>query len=57
MWTTEDEEKKLKMSNRDIDMSETCLGRFAVLQKRNVIAAVLDMSEDEWESLKGYDRG
>jgi hypothetical protein len=40
------------MSNRDIDMSETYLGRFAALQKRNAVAAVLDMSEDEWESLK-----
>ncbi len=52
VWTVEDEEKLLEMSNRDIDMSETYLGRFAALQKRNAIAAVLDMSEDEWESLK-----
>ncbi len=40
------------MSNKDIDMSETFLGRFAALQKRNAVAAVLDMSDDEWESLK-----
>ena len=33
-------------------MSETFLGRFAALQKRNAVAAVLDMSDDEWESLK-----
>ena len=51
-WTTEDKKKLLDMSNRDINMSETYLSRFTALQKRNAIAAVLDMSEDEWESLK-----
>jgi hypothetical protein len=52
VWTAEDEEKLPEMSNRDINMSETYLGRLAALQKRNAVAAVLDMSEDEWESLK-----
>ncbi len=40
------------LSDKNIDVSETFLGRFAALQKRNAVAAVLDMSDDEWESLK-----
>jgi hypothetical protein len=37
---------------REIDMSKTYLGRYAALQKRNAVAAVLDFSTEEWESLK-----
>ena len=51
-WTEKDEEKMLALSNKDVDMSETFLGRFAALQKRNAVVAVLDMKDDEWESLK-----
>ena len=51
-WTEKDEEKLRALTNKDIDMSETFLGRFAALQKRNAVAAVLDMSDDDWESLK-----
>ncbi len=40
------------MRDKDIDMSESFLGRFAAVQKRNAVAAVLDMSDDEWDSLK-----
>ena len=52
-WTAEDEEELARIANRDIDMSETYLGRYAALQKRNTVAAVLDFSTEEWESLKG----
>ncbi len=52
-WSTEDEEELMRLKNREIDMSETYLGRYAALQKRNTVAAVLDFSEDEWQSLKG----
>jgi hypothetical protein len=52
VWTAEDEEELLKISNREIDMSETYLGRYAALQKRNAVAAVLDFPDEEWESLK-----
>ncbi len=52
VWTAEDEEEMLKISNREIDMSETYLGRYAALQKRNAVAAVLDFTDEEWESLK-----
>ena len=48
----EDEEELVRIANREIDMSETYLGRYAALQKRNAVAAVLDFSTEEWESLK-----
>ncbi len=32
--------------------SETYLGRYAALQKRNAVAAVLDFTNEEWDSLK-----
>ena len=38
--------------DKDIDMSETFFGQYAALQKRNAVAAVLKMSDEEWESLK-----
>ena len=33
-------------------MSETYLGRYAALQKRNAMAAILDFTDEEWEALK-----
>ncbi len=52
VWMAEDEEGLVKISNKEIDMSETYLGRCAALQKRNAVAAVLDFTNKEWESLK-----
>ena len=52
MWTAEDEQKLVDIANKEINMSETYLGRFAVLHKRNAVAAVLDFTDKEWESLK-----
>jgi hypothetical protein len=52
VWTAADEENLVKMANHEIDMSETYLGRYAVLQKRNAVSAVLDFTDEEWESLK-----
>ncbi len=51
-WIGEDKEELARIANREIDMSETYLGRYAALQKRNAVAAVLDFSTKEWESLK-----
>ena len=51
-WTDEDEEQLTKIKNREIDMSETYLGRYAALQKRNAVAAILDFTDEEWEALK-----
>ena len=42
-WTDEDEEQLTKIKNKEIDMSETYLGRYAALQKRNAMAAILDL--------------
>ncbi len=52
MWTTEDKEELQRIANREIDMTETYLGRYAALQKRNAVAAVLDFTGEEWEMLK-----
>ena len=52
LWTAEDEEHLLQLKNKEIDMSETYLGRYAAIQKRNAVAAVLDFTDEEWESLK-----
>jgi hypothetical protein len=52
VWTAEDEEELVKISNKEIDMSETYLSMYAALQKRNAVAAVLGFTDKEWESLK-----
>ena len=52
VWTADDDENLVRISNKEIDMSETYLGRYAAIQKRTAVAAVLDFSVEEWESLK-----
>ncbi len=44
-WTDEDEQQLIWIKNREIDVSETYLGRYAVLQKRNAVAAILDFTD------------
>ena len=51
-WTTEDKEELQRTTKREIDMTETYLGRCAALRIRKTIAAVLDFTEEEWETLK-----
>jgi len=51
-WTTEDEEELQRIANREIDMTETHLVRYAALQKRNAVTAVLDFIGEEWETLQ-----
>ena len=51
-WTDEDEEQLMKIKNKEIDMSETYLGRYAAIQRRNAVAAILDFTDKEWESVK-----
>jgi len=48
----EDEEQLVRLSNKQIDMLETFLGRYAAIQKRTAVVAVLDFTNEEWESLK-----
>ena len=50
--TEEDEAELVRIANEEIDMSETYLGRYALMQKKNALAAVLDFTDEEWESLK-----
>jgi hypothetical protein len=52
VWMAEDEEQLVRLSNKVIDMSETFLGRYASIQKRTAVAAVLNFTDKEWESLK-----
>jgi hypothetical protein len=52
VWTAADEENLAQLANQEIDMSETYLGRYAAMQKRNAVAAILDFTDEEWESLK-----
>jgi hypothetical protein len=52
VWTAEDEEQLVRLSNKVIGMSETFLGRYAAIQKRTAVAAVLNFTDEEWESLK-----
>ena len=51
-WTEEDEAELERMANNESDMSDTYLGRYATMQKKNAVAAVLDFMDEEWESLK-----
>ena len=51
VWTAEDKEQLLEISNKVIDMSETYLGQYASAQKRNAASAILDFTNEEWESL------
>jgi hypothetical protein len=39
--------QRINQVHREIDMSETYLGRYAALQKRNAVAADLDFSTKE----------
>jgi hypothetical protein len=51
-WTEEDEAELKRKANTEIDMADTYLGRYAATQKKNAVAAVLDFTDEEWESLK-----
>ena len=51
-WTAEDEAKLERIADKEIDMLDTYLGRYAAMQKKNAVAAVLDFTDEEWESLK-----
>ena len=51
-WTEEDEAELKRKANTEIDMADTYLGRYAATQKKNAVAAILDFTDEEWESLK-----
>ena len=45
VWTAEDEEQLVRLSNTQIDMSEIFLGWCSAIQKRTAVAAVLDFTD------------
>ena len=51
-WTEEDKADLKRIAETEIDMTDTYLGRYASMQKKNAVAAVLDFTDEEWESLK-----
>jgi hypothetical protein len=50
-WTQQDKAELERMKTAEIDMSETALGRYAALMKRNAAASVLDFTDEEWANL------
>ena len=51
-WGDSDEEELVRLKSTEVDMSETALGRYAALMKRQAFASVLDFTDDEWTNLK-----
>jgi hypothetical protein len=51
-WGDSDEEELIRLKSTEVDMSETALGRYAALMKRQAFASVLDFTDDEWTNLK-----
>jgi mannose/fructose/N-acetylgalactosamine-specific phosphotransferase system component IIB len=51
-WTEEDKADLKRIAETEIDMTDTYLGRYAAMQKKNAVAAVLDFTDKERESLK-----
>ena len=50
--TEEDKADLKRIAETEIDMTDTYLGRYAAMQKKNAVAAVLDFTDKERESLK-----
>ena len=51
-WSDLDEGNLVRLKTAAIDMSETALGRYAALMKRQAVASVLDFTDEEWDSLQ-----
>jgi hypothetical protein len=51
-WGDSDEEELIRLKSTEVDMSETALGRYANLMKRQAFASILDFTDDEWTNLK-----
>ena len=47
-----DEEVLVWLKSTEVDISETALGCYAALMKRQAFASVLDFTDDEWTNLK-----
>ena len=51
-WGDSDEEELIRLKSTEVDISETALGRYAALMKRQAFASVLDFTDEEWTNLK-----
>ena len=51
-WGDSDEEELIRLKSTKVDMSETALGCYAALMKRQAFASVMDFTDDEWTNLK-----
>ena len=47
-----DEEELIRLKTSEVDMSETALGRYVALMKRQTAALVLDFTDEEWANLQ-----
>ena len=47
-WTAEDKERSQSLQNNNITLDDTTVGRKRVLFKQQMIAASINMSEDQW---------
>ncbi len=51
-WMEDDEAELKRIAEMEIDMADTYLGMYAAMQKKNAVVAVLDFTDEEWQSLK-----
>ena len=51
-WGDSDEEELIRLKSAEVDITETTLGRYAALMKRQAFAFVLDFTDEEWTNLK-----
>ena len=51
-WGDSDEEELIRLKTTEVDITETALGCYAALMKRQVFASVLDFTDEEWTNLK-----
>ena len=51
-WNDSDEEELIRLKTSEVNMSETALGRYAALMKRQTAASVLNFTDKEWANLQ-----
>jgi hypothetical protein len=51
-WGDSDKEELIRLKTMEVDITETTLGRYAALMKRQAFAFVLDFTDEEWTNLK-----
>ena len=47
-----DEEELIRLKTTEVDITETALGCYAALMKRQAFASVLAFTDEEWTNLK-----